>query len=285
MGMENGKMGAKVVLHFAAAISLEMVVLYNLTNQLTSSSLQWLVIHLWSRCPLLIHINLSDSQTDESATLPSHNFRRQKHKSHDNKHRHHKQQHCKWILTNAGISYWHFSSIRWNHSHESCFPQLSNTTHGERGDTHTLIHMGDTLMLSQTTTMHRCHQREQQPSQYFVSNLKSWLKHHAVEKLLHLPWRSKRLNRKRPGSKFTNRQMCFSSRVVGCVFERRQETVRPIYAVCREPISSAPKHIIQDCIVLQRFVFLQKGALYTKKQCIQSWECFCGFELYSALSD
>ena len=34
--MENGKMGAKVVLHFAAAISLEMVVLYNLTNQLTS---------------------------------------------------------------------------------------------------------------------------------------------------------------------------------------------------------------------------------------------------------
>ena len=33
MGIENGKMGAKVVLHFAAAISLEMVVLYNLTNQ------------------------------------------------------------------------------------------------------------------------------------------------------------------------------------------------------------------------------------------------------------
>ena len=108
---------------------------------------------------------------------------------------------------------------------------------------------------------------------------------HAVGKLLHLPWRSKRLKRKRPGSKFTNRQMCFSSRVVGCVFERRQETVRPIYAVCREPISSAPKHIIQDCIVLQRFVFLQKGALYTKKHCIQSWECFCGFELYSAPSD
>ena len=135
MGMENGKMGAKVVLHFAAAISLEMVVLYNLTNQLTSSSLQWLVIHLWSRCPLLIqlHINLSDSQTDESATLPSHNFRRQKHKSHDNKHHHYRQQPCKWILSNAGISYWHFSSIRWNHSHESCFPQLSNTTHGERG--------------------------------------------------------------------------------------------------------------------------------------------------------
>ena len=135
MGMENGKMGAKVVLHFAAAISLEMVVLYNLTNQLTSSLLQWLVIHLWSRCPLLIHINLSDSQTDESATLPSHNFRRQKHKSHDNKHHHHRQQPCKWILSNAGISYWHFSSIRWNHSHESCFPQLSNTTHGEEGDT------------------------------------------------------------------------------------------------------------------------------------------------------
>ena len=107
----------------------------------------------------------------------------------------------------------------------------------------------------------------------------------AVGKLLHLLWRSKRLKRKRPGSKFTNRQMCFSSRVVGCVFERRQETVRPIYAVCREPISSAPKHIIQDCIVLQRFVFLQKGALYTKKHCIQSWECFCGFELYSAPSD
>ena len=135
MGMENGKMGAKVVLHFAAAISLEMVVLYNLTNQLTSSSLQWLVIHLWSRCPLLIqlHINLSDSQTDESATLPSHNFRRQKHKSHDNKHHHYRQQPCKWILSNAGISYWHFSSIRWNHSHESCFPQLSNTTHGGEG--------------------------------------------------------------------------------------------------------------------------------------------------------